>query len=132
MIERRYPEFRWLERGEGEAIVLLHGLMGAAPARAQEVTISAAISMKEVVEEVGRSFGAARPASPCATSSAPRANCSSVLGVAGGELIIPTLVFVFGAGIKVSGTSSLLISVPTILVGLWRHASARALADAAT
>jgi pimeloyl-ACP methyl ester carboxylesterase len=23
------PEFRWLERGEGEAVVLLHGLMGA-------------------------------------------------------------------------------------------------------
>jgi uncharacterized protein len=31
---------------------------------------------------------------------------SSLLGVAGGELIIPTLVFAFGADIKTAGTSS--------------------------
>jgi uncharacterized membrane protein YfcA len=42
---------------------------------------------------------------------------SSLLGVAGGELIIPTLVFVFGAGIKTAGTASLLISLPTVAVG---------------
>ena len=29
MSEKGSPEFRWLERGEGEAVVLLHGLMGA-------------------------------------------------------------------------------------------------------
>src|ERR671910_1079017 len=39
---------------------------------------------------------------------------SSVLGVAGGELIIPTLVFALGAGIKTAGTASLLISLPTV------------------
>src|SRR5919109_2126444 len=43
---------------------------------------------------------------------------SSLLGVAGGELIIPTLVFAFGAGIKTAGTASLLISLPTVAVGL--------------
>ena len=43
---------------------------------------------------------------------------SSLLGVAGGELIIPTLVFAFGADIKSAGTLSLLISIPTIFVGL--------------
>ena len=32
---------------------------------------------------------------------------SSMLGVAGGELLIPTLVFVFGADIRVAGTASL-------------------------
>src|SRR5215207_5773494 len=37
---------------------------------------------------------------------------SSLLGVAGGELIIPTLVFAFGAGIKTAGTASLLVSLP--------------------
>src|ERR687897_2661206 len=42
---------------------------------------------------------------------------SSMLGVAGGELIIPTLVFAFGAGIKTAGTASLLISLPTVAVG---------------
>jgi uncharacterized membrane protein YfcA len=47
---------------------------------------------------------------------------SSLLGVAGGELIIPTLI-AFGIGIKLAGTLSLLISLPTILVGLWRQAA---------
>jgi uncharacterized protein len=46
---------------------------------------------------------------------------SSLLGVAGGELIIPTLVFAFGAGIKAAGTASLLVSLPTVAVGVLRH-----------
>jgi uncharacterized protein len=46
---------------------------------------------------------------------------SRLLGVAGGELIIPTLVFAFGAGIKTAGTASLLISLPTVAVGVLRH-----------
>jgi hypothetical protein len=46
---------------------------------------------------------------------------SSLLGVPGGELIIPTLVFVFGVGILLAGTLSLLISLPTILRGLYRQ-----------
>jgi tungstate transport system substrate-binding protein len=48
---------------------------------------------------------------------------SSLLGVAGGELIIPTLVFAFGADIKTAGTASLFISAPTVLVGVLRFAS---------
>lgn len=47
---------------------------------------------------------------------------SSVLGVAGGELIIPTLVYAFGMDIKLAGTASLLISLPTVLVGIVRYA----------
>jgi len=43
---------------------------------------------------------------------------SSLLGVAGGELIIPTLMFAFGADIKSAGTLSLFISIPAIIVGL--------------
>jgi uncharacterized protein len=46
---------------------------------------------------------------------------SSLLGVAGGELIIPALVFGFGADIKTAGTASLLISLPTVAVGVLRH-----------
>jgi uncharacterized protein len=46
---------------------------------------------------------------------------STILGVAGGELIIPTLTLGFGIPIKVAGTLSLLISIPTILIGLDRH-----------
>lgn len=46
---------------------------------------------------------------------------SSLLGVAGGELIIPILIFVFGADIKTAGTASVLISAPTVLTGIVRH-----------
>jgi uncharacterized membrane protein YfcA len=46
---------------------------------------------------------------------------SSLLGVAGGELIIPALILVFGVGVKEAGTASLLISSATILVGLVRY-----------
>lgn len=56
---------------------------------------------------------------------------SSLLGVAGGELIIPTLVFAFGAGIKTAGTASLLISLPTVAVGVLRHRSLGSFADRA-
>jgi uncharacterized membrane protein YfcA len=48
---------------------------------------------------------------------------SSLLGVAGGEIIIPTLVFAFGADIKTAGTASLLISLPTVCVGMLRYSS---------
>jgi uncharacterized protein len=51
---------------------------------------------------------------------------SSMLGVAGGELIIPTLIFAYGADIKVAGTASLLISLPTVLIGVLRYAGQRA------
>jgi uncharacterized membrane protein YfcA len=54
---------------------------------------------------------------------------SSLLGVAGGELIIPTLVFAFGAGIKTAGTASLLISLPTVAVGVLRHRRLGAFSD---
>jgi uncharacterized membrane protein YfcA len=54
---------------------------------------------------------------------------SSLLGVAGGELIIPTLVFAFGADIKTAGTGSLFVSLPTVVVGVLRYASRGAFAE---
>ena len=48
---------------------------------------------------------------------------SSMLGVAGGELIIPTLILLFGVDAKIAGTASLLISLPTMLIGISRHAA---------
>lgn len=54
---------------------------------------------------------------------------SSTLGVAGGELIIPTLIFIFGIGVKIAGTASLLISLPTIGVGLYRYYRSRTFFD---
>jgi uncharacterized membrane protein YfcA len=47
---------------------------------------------------------------------------SSLLGVAGGEVIIPTLVFAYGADIKTAGTASLVISLPIVAVGIARYA----------
>jgi uncharacterized membrane protein YfcA len=46
---------------------------------------------------------------------------SSLLGVAGGEFIIPILIFIFGADIKTAGTASVLISIPVVLTGVTRH-----------
>jgi uncharacterized membrane protein YfcA len=46
---------------------------------------------------------------------------SSLLGVAGGEFIIPVLIFVFGADIRTAGTASVLISIPIVLTGVARH-----------
>jgi len=57
---------------------------------------------------------------------------SSLLGVAGGEIIIPTLVFAFGIDIKTAGTASLLISFPTVLVGLVKYAGRGAFHDRST
>jgi uncharacterized membrane protein YfcA len=46
---------------------------------------------------------------------------ASVLGVAGGELLIPTLVLLFGADIKLAGSLSLAVSLPTMLIGFTRY-----------
>jgi uncharacterized membrane protein YfcA len=46
---------------------------------------------------------------------------SSLLGVAGGEFIIPALVLLFGLDIRTAGTASVLISLPIVLAGVLRH-----------
>ena len=46
---------------------------------------------------------------------------SSILGVAGGELLVPTMMFIFGADIKTAGTASIVISVCVVTSGLWRY-----------
>ena len=46
---------------------------------------------------------------------------ASVLGVAGGELLIPTLILLFGADIKLAGSLSLVVSLPTMIVGFTRY-----------
>jgi uncharacterized membrane protein YfcA len=46
---------------------------------------------------------------------------SSVLGVAGGELLIPSLVLIFGADIRAAGSASIFISLGIVSTGLWRY-----------
>jgi len=53
---------------------------------------------------------------------------ASLLGVAGGELLIPTLVLLFGADIKLAGSLSLAVSLPTMLTGFTRYSTDRSFA----
>ncbi|WP_327305915.1 sulfite exporter TauE/SafE family protein [Streptomyces sp. NBC_01298] len=46
---------------------------------------------------------------------------AAIMGVAGGELLIPTIVLLFGVGIKTAGSLSLLVSLPTMLVAFARY-----------
>lgn len=48
---------------------------------------------------------------------------ASLLGVAGGELLIPTLVLLFGADIKLAGSLSLAICLPTMMMGFARYST---------
>jgi uncharacterized protein len=54
---------------------------------------------------------------------------SSLLGVAGGEFIIPTMMLAFGADVRTAGTASLLISLPTVAVGVLRYQRQGAYSD---
>ena len=46
---------------------------------------------------------------------------ASLLGVAGGELLIPTIAVLFGADIKLAGSLSLAVSLPTMIAGFTRY-----------
>ena len=46
---------------------------------------------------------------------------ASLMGVAGGEFIIPTIVLLFALDIKIAGSLSLAISLPTMLVAFARY-----------
>ena len=50
---------------------------------------------------------------------------AALLGIAGGELLIPTIVLLFGADIKLAGSLSLAVSLPTMLVGFARYSRDR-------
>jgi uncharacterized membrane protein YfcA len=50
---------------------------------------------------------------------------AALLGVAGGELLIPSLILLFGADIKLAGSLSLAVSLPTMLVGFARYSRDR-------
>lgn len=46
---------------------------------------------------------------------------AALLGVAGGELLIPTIVILFGIDVKLAGSLSLAVSLPTMLVSFARY-----------
>lgn len=51
---------------------------------------------------------------------------AALLGVAGGELLIPTIVLLYGVDIKLAGSLSLMVSLPTMIVGFARYSSSDA------
>lgn len=46
---------------------------------------------------------------------------AAIMGVAGGELLIPAIVLLYGVDIKIAGSLSLLVSLPTMLVAFARY-----------
>jgi uncharacterized membrane protein YfcA len=46
---------------------------------------------------------------------------AALMGVAGGELLIPTITLLFGADVKLAGSLSLAVSLPTMLMGFGRY-----------
>lgn len=53
---------------------------------------------------------------------------AALIGVAGGELLIPTIVLLYGIDIKLAGSLSLMVSLPTMLVGFTRYSQSSAFA----
>ena len=53
---------------------------------------------------------------------------ASLLGVAGGEFLIPTFVLLFGVDVKLAGSLSLAVSLPTMLMGFARYSRDRSFA----
>jgi uncharacterized protein len=50
---------------------------------------------------------------------------AALMGVAGGELLIPTIVVLYGVDIKTAGSLSLAVSLPTMLVAFARYSRDR-------
>ncbi len=46
---------------------------------------------------------------------------AALMGVAGGELLIPTIVLLFAVDVKIAGSLSLAVSLPTMLVAFARY-----------
>jgi uncharacterized protein len=53
---------------------------------------------------------------------------AALLGVAGGELLIPTLLLLFGTDIKLAGSLSLAVSLPTMMTSFTRYSRDRSFA----
>ena len=50
---------------------------------------------------------------------------AAVMGVASGELLIPTLILLFGVDVKLAGSLSLAVSLPTMITGFARYSRDR-------
>lgn len=46
---------------------------------------------------------------------------AAIMGVAGGELLVPTIVLLYGVDTRLAGSLALLVSLPTMLVAFFRY-----------
>lgn len=53
---------------------------------------------------------------------------AALMGVAGGELLIPTITLLFGVNLKLAGSMSLAVSLPTMLVAFTRYSQDKSFA----
>jgi len=53
---------------------------------------------------------------------------AAIMGVAGGELLIPTIILLYGLDIKVAGSLSLAVSLPTMVVAFARYSQDKSFA----
>jgi len=51
---------------------------------------------------------------------------AALLGVAGGELLIPTIILLWGVDVRLAGSLSLAVSLPTMIAGFFRYRQAEA------
>lgn len=51
---------------------------------------------------------------------------AAIMGVAGGELLIPTITILYAVDVKVAGSLSLLVSLPTMIVAFFRYSRSQA------
>jgi uncharacterized protein len=107
---RRLPE-----RALGQAIVVLLVILGI-------VLVAEGIVAQEPVRRVAEGWRAS--AAIAALCGIGIGLVSSLLGVAGGELIIPVFILLFGVDAKLAGSMSILVGLPTIAAGLIRWISA--------
>lgn len=90
--------------------------------------IAALLVMIAVVLLVGHGRGDPRPllTGPAQIAAGVLAGLgigvvAALMGVAGGELLIPTLILLFGVPLKLAGSLSLAVSLPTMLMGFARY-----------
>lgn len=55
---------------------------------------------------------------------------AAIMGVAGGELLIPTIVLLYGVDPKLAGSLSLLVSLPTMVMAFFRYSRNQAFGSA--
>jgi uncharacterized membrane protein YfcA len=64
--------------------------------------------------------------SPCSVAGFGVGVVAALMGVAGGELLVPIITVLFAVDVKLAGSLTLLVSLPTMLVGFARYSRSAA------